>query len=83
MCLVDWTGRHAVEGKRGAIAAEVPPILQRLKHTEASWRASMTLFQNAELKVLGPVAAIREFALGVSRRWFRGMAECRRALEPG
>ncbi|MEM9315875.1 MAG: hypothetical protein AAGA95_14705, partial [Pseudomonadota bacterium] len=81
--LVDWTGRTVVEGKRGAIAVDLPPILDRLQHTDESWRASMKLFRNAELKVLGPVRAIREFAGRVSRQWFRGMGECRRALEPG
>ena len=59
--LVDWTGRAIARGKRGAIEDGLPPILERLNHTDASWRASMTLFRNAELKVLGPVSAIREF----------------------
>ena len=81
--LVDWTGRVVVQGKRGAIAADLPPILERLRHSNESWAASMDLFRNAELKVLGPVLAIREFATRVSRKWFRGMADCRRALEPG
>jgi len=83
MCLVDWTGRVVVQGKRGAIASNLPPILERLRHSNESWSASMDLFRNAELKVLGPVLAIREFATRVSRKWFRGMADCRRALEPG
>ncbi|MEM9314395.1 MAG: hypothetical protein AAGA95_07190 [Pseudomonadota bacterium] len=81
--LVDWTGRAVTKGKRGAIASDLPPILDRLKHTNDSWAASMKLFQNAEIKVLGPVLAIREFAQRVSRQWFRGMADCKRALEPG
>ena len=35
--LVDWTGRHIREDKRGRIEDEVPPILNRLGIASAHW----------------------------------------------
>lgn len=36
--LVDWSGRIVRESKRGAIAANTPPILERLGLTEETWQ---------------------------------------------
>jgi hypothetical protein len=38
--LVDWTGRRVVEGKRGAIDKNIPPILQRLNIDPQAWEPS-------------------------------------------
>jgi len=35
--LVNWTGRAVREDKRGAIAEDLPPILQRIGITPAAW----------------------------------------------
>ncbi|MGR6872656.1 hypothetical protein ACU6U9_10200 [Pseudomonas sp. HK3] len=35
--LLDWTGRIIREDKRGAIAKELPPILQRLNISTENW----------------------------------------------
>ena len=35
--LVDWSGRAVIEGKRGSIPENLPPILKRLKIDPASY----------------------------------------------
>jgi len=37
LSLVDWSGRSIVEGKRGAIPSDLPPILTRLQISSANW----------------------------------------------
>jgi len=35
--LVNWTGRAVRDDKRGAIAEDLPPILERIGITRAAW----------------------------------------------
>jgi len=35
--LVNWTGRAVRDDKRGAIAEDLPPILERIGITPAAW----------------------------------------------
>src|SRR5262245_48952152 len=37
LCLLDWTGRQLQLDKRGAIPAELAPILDRLRINQATW----------------------------------------------
>ena len=37
LSLVDWSGRSIVEGKRGFIPADLPPILSRLQISSTNW----------------------------------------------
>ena len=43
--LVDWTGRIIREGKRGAIQANLPPILKRLEIDSKAWAILTTEFE--------------------------------------
>ena len=61
--LVDWSGRSVVEGKRGSIPENLPPILERLKIDPAEYikfinRSEKTRFGN----FIGPVEAMRDLA---------------------
>ena len=61
--LVDWSGRAVVEGKRGSIPENLPPILERLKIDPASYvkfinRSEKTRFGN----FIGSVEAMRDLA---------------------
>ena len=61
--LVDWSGRAVVEGKRGSIPHNLPPILERLKIDPAEYikfinRSEKTRFGN----FIGPVEAMRDLA---------------------
>ena len=56
--LVDWSGRAVVEGKRGSIPENLPPILQRLKIDPTAYlkfinRSEKNRFSN----FIGPVEA--------------------------
>jgi len=68
---VDWTGRLEIEGKCGSIRTDAGPVIERPRHTDSSWQASMKVFSNAKLQVLGPVEAIGDVARSVPRSWFR------------
>lgn len=57
--LVDWTGRAIRPGKRGAIAGDTPPILQRLQIDEKQW---IYLSQNFESPFKGLVGAAHSVA---------------------
>ena len=61
--LLDWSGRAVVEGKRGCIPDNLPPILERLKIDPAAY----TKFINGSEKTrvgnfIGPVEATRDLA---------------------
>ena len=58
--LVDWSGRAVIEGKRGSIPENLPPILERLKIDPAAYikfinRSEKNRFGN----FIGPVEAMR------------------------
>jgi hypothetical protein len=76
--LVDWTGRRIVEGKRGAIEANVPPILQRLNMDVASWERVMRPRGNVFGRAVGRVERLRMHAQCLGQAWIRGLAWARR-----
>ena len=45
LALADWTGRLLREGKRGAIDAKLPPILERLSITPDAWETLTSSFE--------------------------------------
>ena len=60
---MDWSGRAVIEGKRGSIPENLPPILERLKIDPAAYikfinRNEKTRFGN----FIGPVEAMRDLA---------------------
>ena len=52
--LVDWTGRVLRENKKGAIPADLPPILERLQIDPRYW---LYMAQNFESRFKGFVGA--------------------------
>lgn len=73
--LVEWTGRATVAGKRGAIPANTPPIIERLGYDQARWLCAVRFFNNPVYKVIGPVDALRMLAAKQGRRWFGCFAQ--------
>jgi hypothetical protein len=51
--LVDWTGRAVLANKRGAIPADLPPILERLNISGKRWLSSATQFEALQHKRFG------------------------------
>ena len=51
--LVDWTGRAVLATKRGAIPADLPPILERLNISGKRWLSGATQFEALQHKRFG------------------------------
>ena len=51
--LVDWTGRAVLATKRGAIPADLPPILERLNISGKRWLSGTTQFEVLQHKRYG------------------------------
>jgi len=69
--LVDWTGRAVLTGKRGAIPANVPPILERLGIRPDSYLKSIAEKPRIFVSAIGPVDALRQFAKSVGLKFIR------------
>ena len=76
--LVDWSGRRIVEGKRGSIDAEFPPILRRLSIEVTGWERVMQPHGNVFGRALGRVERLRQHAQTLRQRWIRGLGWSRR-----
>jgi len=72
LLLLDWTGRVRRYDKRGAIAADEPPILSRLGIERRSFLSSLALKQLSRGTVIGLVTGASAFARLTSRQSVRG-----------
>ena len=82
--LVDWSGRAVVEGKRGSIPENLPPILERLKIDPAAYikfinRNEKTRFGN----FIGPVEAMRDLAERFGKSFLKGQTAAAQLFSPG
>jgi len=74
LALRDLTGWELRADKRGAIPAELLPILERLQIQPESWLDVVVTFDRKFRTVVGRVAAIRREALRRRRRWLQGLS---------
>ena len=82
--LVDWSGRAVVEGKRGSIPDNLPPILERLKIDQAAYikfinRSEKNRFGN----FIGPVEAMRNLAERFGKSFLKGQTAAAQLFSPG
>ena len=70
---VDWTGRAIRNDKRGAIAAQLPPAMQRLGIDPDEWLRSMRPDGNRFIQGIGRIKALQTYAEKIGRRWLHGM----------
>ena len=82
--LVDWSARAVVEGKRGSIPKNLPPILQRLKIDPAAYikfvsRSEKSRFGN----FIGPIEAIQNLAERFGKSFLRGQTAAGQLFSPG
>ena len=82
LALVDWTGRIVNPNKRGAIAGELPPILQRLGIDSAIWAQSMRPHGNVFGRAIGRLAKMRQHAVTLGQCWIRGLGQSLRLYTP-
>jgi hypothetical protein len=79
--LVDRSGRMVRSGKRGAIDADLAPILVRIGARPDAWLDTVSHFGTNFRLAAGLVSSLRGFAQRLGRRWFQGVAAARTAFE--
>ena len=75
--LVDKSGRMLRSGKRGAIDADLEPILLRIGANPDAWFETVSCFGSKFRLAAGLVSSLRNFAARLGRRWFQGAAMAR------
>ena len=78
--LVDWSGRIIREGKRGAIAAKLPPILERLDIEPKHWLFMATKFESQFKSLVGCAHRLKAVAKQLGYQRTPGLASCRAVL---
>ena len=79
--LVDKSGRMMRWDKRGAIDADLAPILLRIGARPEGWLGTVSRFGSRFRLAAGLVSSLRDFADRLGRRWFQGAAAARMAFE--
>jgi len=79
--LLDWTGRQVREGKRGAIRADLRPILERLHINADVWIDTIERFGRAFHRVVGRVSSMAAMAATRGKSWYQGVSASRMAFD--
>ena len=80
--LVDKSGRMVRLHKRGAIDADLEPILRRIGANPDAWFDTVSHFGSNFRLAAGLVSSLRNFADRLGRRWLQGAAMARTAFGP-
>jgi putative transposase len=80
--LVDVSGRMIRPDKRGAIDAEIRPMLERIGANPDAWMETVTRFGSKFRLVAGMISNLRNLADQLGRRWLMGIAAARTAFAP-
>ena len=78
LALVDWSGRAIRAGKRGFIAADLPPILKRLSIDAEAWELLMSRRGVIFGRAMGRLDAMRLHAATLGQSWVRGVRNAER-----
>lgn len=78
--LIDKSGRMMRLDKRGAIEADLRPILLRIGADPQAWRETISNFGDKFSLVAGAISNLRKFADQLGRRWFKGVRAARVAF---
>ena len=70
--LVDWAGRMQRSDKRGFIASDQPPILERLGLQGTRYQAANSMFSDS-IKAFGAPETLREAATALGQKWIKGV----------
>lgn len=82
--LLDWSGRAVLEGKRGAIPDDLPPILQRLGIDAKGYVHYIRREVGGFQRVLGRLEQLREHAASLGVKFFKGHTLARQLfVSPG
>jgi len=78
--LVDHSGRILRSDKRGAIDANLAPILLRIGANPKAWVDTISRFESRFRLAAGLISSLRSFADQLGRRWLAGVAAARVAF---
>jgi hypothetical protein len=78
--LVDLSGRILRSGKRGAIDADLAPILLRIGIKPDAWLDTVSRFESRFHLAAGLLSSLRSFADKIGRRWIAGISAARVAF---
>jgi hypothetical protein len=78
--LVDTSGRILRSGKRGAIDADLAPILLRIGVKPDAWLNTISRFGSSFRLAAGLRTSLRSFAAQIGRHWITGVSAARAAF---
>ena len=78
--LLDWSGRELCAGKRGAIPADLAPILERLGVEADEFLDTLNDFPRLFPRMAGRVEQMMDRAKEAGRRWFHGVRPAARVF---
>ena len=82
--LVDWSGRAVIEGKRGSIPENLPPILERLKIDPAFYIKFIDRSEKARFgSFIGPLQKMRDLAERFGKSFLKGQTAAAQLFSPG
>ena len=80
LCLLDWAGRQVCADKRGAIPAEIAPILDRLGIVSEELLETVQEFPRRFPRFAGSVKQFTSRAAQAGRRWLHGVRHAARVF---
>jgi hypothetical protein len=78
--LLDWTGRQIRSDKRGAIPADLRPILDRLHVVGDAWVDQVQHFGRWFRRAVGRASTLTQAAAQRGNRWLQGISHSREAF---
>jgi REP element-mobilizing transposase RayT len=75
--LVDWAGRAVRNDKRGAIAADAPPILARLGIDPEAYLDRMCRQRQPFIRAIGRAERLRQAAMELGQRYMKGAGDAK------
>lgn len=76
LALVDWTGRHLRDDKRGVIAGNIPPILERLEIDSRHWLYMSRHFESRFKGLVGAVYTLQGACRRLGYQRTAGLSAC-------
>lgn len=73
MELFDWTGRVTIDGKRGNIPDQLPPIISRLQVNPDYWVGMVKNFTRCFLRVAGHFDCLKMIFQKLNLAWVHGI----------
>ena len=70
--LLDWTGREIRAGKRGRLADDLRPVLERLELDAEAWAENVARYGSLFHRLAGKITRLRAWAHAKSLAWLHG-----------